>query len=104
MVGDGYPQTAEVQYCNNVGIGRALRLGFLSDGDRGRGAGRPTRRNSLKTWVGPQGVHARIHMKIDKPVGVLFIGFLQVFNRAVVFSQADVDSGEEVGRDIFLLC
>ncbi len=43
-------------------------------------------------------------MKIDKPVGVLFVAFLQVFNRAVVFSQADVDSSEEVGGDILSLC
>ena len=43
-------------------------------------------------------------MKIDKPVAVFFVGLLQAFNRAIVFSQADVDSGEEVGRDILLLC
>ncbi len=67
------------------------------------GAGRPTLRNrSWKAWRVPQVVHARIQMKIDEPVGVFFITFLQVLNRAVVFSQADVDSGEEVGRDIFL--
>ena len=42
-------------------------------------------------------------MKIDQPVGVFFIAFLQVFNRTVVFSQADMDSGEEIGRDILLL-
>ena len=58
----------------------------------------------LKTWVGPQAVHARVYVKIDKPVGVLFVGFLQVFNRAVVVSQADVDSGEEVRCNILLLC
>src|SRR5215469_18932656 len=58
----------------------------------------------LKTWVGPQAVHARIYVKIDKPVRVLFVGFLQVLNHAVVFSQAGVDSGEEVRCNIFFLC
>ena len=42
-------------------------------------------------------------MKIDEPVGMFFIAFLQAFNRAFLFSQADVDSSEVVGRDIFLL-
>ena len=58
----------------------------------------------LKTWAGPQSLHARIDVKIDEPVGVLFVGFLQIFNRAVVFSQADVDAGEEVRCNILLLC
>ena len=42
-------------------------------------------------------------MKVDKPVGVLFVGFLQAFNGAVDFSEPDVDSGEEVWCDILLL-
>ena len=42
-------------------------------------------------------------MKIDEPVGMLFIAVLQVFDRTFVFTQADVDSGEKVRRDKFLL-
>src|ERR1700720_1542808 len=58
----------------------------------------------LETRIVPQIVHARIDMKIDKPVGVLFVGFLQVFNCAVVFPQADMDSSEEVRCDVLVLC
>src|SRR6476660_8986941 len=58
---------------------------------------------ALETLVVAQDVHARIYMKIDKPVGMLLIAFLQVFNRAVVLSQANVDSGEGIGRDILVL-
>ena len=58
----------------------------------------------FETWVLPQAVHAWINMKVDKPVGVLFVGFLQVFNRARVFSQAKVDPGKKVGCDVFLPC
>ncbi len=84
---------------------RVSRPGFLQAEIAAVSAGRPIRRNrSWKRRIVPQAVHARIYMKIDKPVGVLFVGFLQVFDRAVVFSQADVDSGEEVRRDILLLC
>src|SRR5258708_14009352 len=76
-----------------------------SGGDRGLQCGKAdTPRQVLETSVIPQAVHARIYMKIDKPVGVLFVGFLQVFHSAVVFSQADVYTGEEVGCDILLLC
>ena len=57
----------------------------------------------LETRIVPQIVHTRIYMKIDKPVAVLFVGFLQIFDRAVAVSQANVDSGEEMGRDIFVL-
>ena len=71
-------------------------------GGRQRGKANPPYQ-ALETWVVPQVVHARIYMKIDKPVGMFFIAFLQIFNRAFVFSQADVDSGEKVGRDILLL-
>jgi hypothetical protein len=39
----------------------------------------------IETWIVPQAVHAWFHMQIDKPVGVLFVGFLQVFDRAIVF-------------------
>src|SRR5881396_2105305 len=76
-----------------------------SGGDRGHQCGKAdTPRQVLEAWVIPQAVHARIYLKIDKPVGVLFVGFLQVFHSAVVFSQADVYPGEEVGCDILLLC
>ena len=54
----------------------------------------------LKASVGAQDVHAGIYMEIDKPVRVFFIASLQVFNCAFVFPQANVDSGEEVGRNI----
>jgi hypothetical protein len=50
----------------------------------------------LETRVVAQTVHAGIDMKIDEPVRALFVGFLEVFDRAVVFSQTDVDSREEV--------
>src|SRR5256886_5225541 len=71
-----------------------------SGGDRGHQCGKAdTPRQVLEAWVIPQAVHARIYLKIDKPVGVLFVGFLQVFHSAVVFSQADVYPGEEeIGR------
>src|SRR6266403_1936550 len=82
-----------------------LRLGFLQVGIAAFEWGKAdTPRQVLEAWVIPQAVHARIYMKIDKPVGVLFVGFLQVFHSAVVFSQADVYPGEEVGCDILLLC
>ena len=50
----------------------------------------------LETRIVAQTVHAGIYMKIDEPVRALFVGFLEVFDRAVVFSQTDVDSREEV--------
>ena len=37
---------------------------------------------SRKREWSPQVFHARIYMKIDKPLGVLFIGFLQMIGRA----------------------
>src|SRR5215467_12468263 len=58
----------------------------------------------LEMRVVAQTVHAGIYMKIDEPVRALFVGFLEVFDRAVVFSQADVDSREEVRRHIPLFC
>jgi hypothetical protein len=71
---------------------------------RGRQCGKAdTPQQVLEPSVVTQAVHARIYMKIDKPVGVFFVGFLQIFQRPVVFSQADMDSGEEVGCDILLL-
>src|SRR6267143_576856 len=76
-----------------------------SGGDRDLQCGKAdTPRQVLETWVIPQAVHARVYMKIDKPVRVLFVGFLQVFHSAVVFSQADMYPGQEVGCDILLLC
>ena len=81
-----------------------LLFGELIDLPDGRQCGKPdTPQQVLEPYIVPQGVHARIHMKRYKPVGVLLVGFLQVFNRTVAFSQADVDSGEEVGCDILLL-
>jgi hypothetical protein len=104
MVGDGYPETAEVQHCNDVGISLSTPPWLSSDGGRGRRRRKANPpQQALEVLVVPQAVHARIYMKIDKPVRVLFIAFLQAFDRAVVFSQADIDSGEEIGRDILLL-
>ena len=40
----------------------------------------------LETRVVAQSVHARIYMKIDKPVRMFFVGFLEVFNSTVVFA------------------
>src|SRR5882724_1887624 len=78
---------------------------FLSGEDRGRECGKAdTSQQVLETGVAPQSVHARIHMKIYKPVGMLLIGFLQVFNRTVVFSQADMDPSQEVRCDILVIC
>src|SRR5258708_9440607 len=75
-----------------------------SGGDRGLQCGKADKpRQVLETWVIPQAVHARIYMKIDKPVVVLFVGFLQVFHSAFVFSQSDVYPGEEDGRDLLFL-
>src|SRR5579863_4177897 len=75
-----------------------------SDGADGRHRGEANPpQQGLEPWIVPQAIQARIYMKVDKPVGVLFVGFLQAFHRSVVFSQADVDSGEKVGRDILLL-
>jgi hypothetical protein len=56
----------------------------------------------LETTIVPQIVHARIYMKIDKPAGVFFVGFLQAFNCAVFFSQADMDSSKEVRCNVFV--
>src|SRR5438132_14410853 len=77
---------------------------FLS-GDRGRECGKAdTSHQVLETRLAPQSVHARIYMEIYKPVGMLLVGFLQVFNRTVVFSQADMDPSQEVRCDILVLC
>ena len=55
----------------------------------------------LETGLVAQVVHDGIDVQVDEPVGVVFVGFLEVIEGAVVFSEADVDSGEEVGRDVF---
>jgi len=55
----------------------------------------------LKTGLVAQVVHDGIDVEIDEPVGMVFVGFLEVIEGAVVLSEADVDSGEEVGRDVF---
>ena len=43
-------------------------------------------------------------MQVDEPVRVLFVAFFQAFQGAVIFSQAEVDSSEEVRCNILLLC
>ena len=58
----------------------------------------------LETSMIPESVHGGIQVKVYEPVAVLFVGFFEVFDRAVVIAQADVDSSEEVGRSIFLFC
>src|SRR5271154_1513603 len=52
----------------------------------------------LEAWIVAQIIHAWIDVKINKPVGVVFVGFLEVLNRLVVFSQAHMDSSEEMRR------
>src|ERR1700733_13485650 len=68
-------------------------------------AGEPdTTQQFLETRVVPQAVHARVDVKVDEPVAMLGVGFLEVLECAVVFSEADMDSGEEVRRDVLALC
>src|ERR1700722_2301147 len=56
-----------------------------------------------ETGIVAQIVHARIYMKVNEPVAVLRVGFLQKFNRAVMLGQAEVDSSKKMRRDIFVL-
>ncbi len=96
-----YCPMIHLEQCSlDTGCWASSRTGI---GDRQCGKA-DTPQQVLETRVVPQAVHAGIYVKIDKPVRVLFVGFLQVFNRAVVFSQSDVDSGKEVGCHILLLC
>jgi hypothetical protein len=76
-LGDG------VQIERNVGK-KTVGSNLLQKGGCQRGKA-DTLQQALKTWIFSQGVHAWIHVKIDKPVAMLFVRFLQVFNRAVVF-------------------
>ena len=59
------------------------------------------REQVLETGFVAQVVHDGIYVEVDEPVGVVLEGFFQVIEGAVVFPQADVDSGEEMGRDVF---
>ena len=78
---------------------------FLSGGERVRWSGKThAPQQLLETRIVPQIVHARVYMKIDKPVAVFCAGFLQILNRAIVVTQTNVYSGEEMGRDIPFLC
>jgi len=58
-----------------------------SCGDSGR-AGRKanTLQQMLESWVAAQTVYARIYVKIDKPMGVLLVAFLQIFKSEVFLS------------------
>jgi hypothetical protein len=70
-----------------------------------RGVGEAdTLQQVLEMWVVAQTVHAGIDMKINKPVGMLFEALLQACHGAIIFSQAHVDSGQEIRCDILLLC
>ena len=48
-------------------------------------------------------VHDGIDVKVDEPVGVVFVGFLEVIEGTVVLTEADVDSGEKMRRYVFAL-
>src|SRR5579864_3879122 len=71
---------------------RFWRLGEVehvtrSRGDRGRdGRKANAPQQMLEQWVAAQGVHARVQVKIDKPMGVLLVAFLQIFKSEVVLS------------------
>src|ERR1035438_3416455 len=70
--------------CHDIGTVRyGTRCWLLSDGSGGcqRRKTNPPQQ-VLKTWIVTQVVHARIEINIDEPVGMLFITFLQVFDRA----------------------
>jgi hypothetical protein len=57
----------------------------------------------LKTGPAAQIVHGWIYVQIDEPVRMLFVGSLEAIEGKVVFTETDVDSGEEVWRDVFAL-
>jgi hypothetical protein len=76
---------------------RGLKITHAASIWESRASGKgDTPQQVLETRVVAQTVHAGIYMKIDEPVRALFVGFLEVFDRAAVFSQTDVDSREEV--------
>lgn len=52
---------------------------------------------SFETGVVAQCVHAGIDMKINQPMRMILVGFLEVFQRMIVFAQTDVDAREDVG-------
>jgi len=83
-------------------IKRRLRL--WPRRDRPSAGEADTTQQFLETRVVPQAVHARVYMKLDEPVAMLGVGFLEVLKCAVVFSEAEMDSGEEVRRDVLVLC
>jgi hypothetical protein len=55
----------------------------------------------LEAGLVAQVVHDGIDVEVDEPVGVVLVGFLEVIEGAVVFTEADMDSSEEVRRDLF---
>src|ERR1700746_550336 len=55
-----------------------------------------TLQKMLKTRGAAQGGPGRIDVKVEQPVGVILVGFLQRLHRAFGFSQAYVDSGKKV--------
>src|SRR5579862_2951515 len=57
----------------------------------------------LETGLAAQIVHGWIYVEINEPVGVVFVGLLEAIEGAIVFTEANMDSGEEVGRDVFAL-
>src|SRR5580698_3848333 len=90
-------RAAEPNSCANVHLTSFFHLRIASGKSN-------TPQQILETGIAPQIVHARVYRKVNKPVRVFLVGFLQVFQGPVIFSQADVDSSEEVGRNVFVLC
>src|SRR6516225_12253166 len=57
----------------------------------------------LATRLGAHGVHAGVDAQVDQPVRRLLGGLFEIFDGAILLAEAQVDSGEEVRRDVFLL-
>src|SRR5262245_42840950 len=56
----------------------------------------------LKARESTQGVHAGIDVEVEQPVGAIFAGFLEIFDGAVLLSEANMNSGQVVRRDVLL--
>src|SRR5262249_2563868 len=75
-----------------------------SDGSSHRRGKTNSPQQILERRIRSQVVHGRIEVRVEEPVGVIVITLFQIFEGALVFSQADVDSSEVVRRNIFPFC
>lgn len=57
----------------------------------------------LEAGLVAEGVHAGIDVEIEEPVGVILVGLFEVVEGLVILAEADVNSGEEVRRDVLML-